>query len=473
MFQRQKSVQRPSILGALFLLASIPGVGFAAESGVEGLWLSDGYGFFIEIDSTSATLYEITAISCVPRADKLLKASVEPDGSWRFRASDDSGTAIMVPLSASQMWFQRIGTASDILLRRTGTRPVFCDEDPVNTPQANFDVFWTNFKEHYPLFELKGIDWESVGAEVRSQITDATTDDALFDLLVGMISPLEDAHTGMSSESPERQFMGLRSDPAMGSDLSFMALRSKLEQNFDEAFAVIESSYIEGEFLSFCQGHLKFAKLPGELVYLRLDQEGGYTEAPGFSAQLETMEAALDEVFTASRGAKGLILDVRKNYGGSDILSLALASRLTQQDYFAYAKVIRLDPDDAQIRTPPQERRVAVTSCPGFYGPVIQLIGPYTISAGETLTQAMLGRKPEIIRVGENTQGVFSDTLGRQLPNGWRFRLPNELFLTEAGTYFDGPGIPPDIQVPVFRAEDIAAGRDPALEKAQEILLRP
>ena len=107
---------------------------------------------------------------------------------------------------------------------------------------------------------------------------------------------------------------------------------------------------------------------------------------------------------------------------------------------------------------------------PGFRGPVVQLIGRYTISAGETLTQALMGREPPIVRVGENTQGVFSDVLGRQLPNGWRFGLSNEMFLTRNGSIFEGPGIPPDVAVPVFRSEDLEVGRDPALEKAIELL---
>ena len=77
-----------------------------------------------------------------------------------------------------------------------------------------------------------------------------------------------------------------------------------------------------------------------------------------------------------------------------------------------------------------------------------------------------MGREPHITRIGEHTQGVFSDVLGRTLPNGWQLGLPNELFLTEDGAYFDGPGIPPDIEVPVFRRNDLDAGLDPALERA-------
>jgi C-terminal processing protease CtpA/Prc len=149
-----------------------------------------------------------------------------------------------------------------------------------------------------------------------------------------------------------------------------------------------------------------------------------------------------------------------------------LASRLTTTGYLAYAKVARSDPDDPTQFTPRQERMVPATSRPGYFGPVVQLTGPYTISAGETLTQALMGREPSITRIGQNTQGVFSDVLNRQLPNGWRIGLPNELFLTEDGEYFDGPGIPPDIEVPVFRSVDLDAGSDPALERAMAFLSR-
>ncbi|MEE2777385.1 MAG: hypothetical protein VYE73_11580 [Acidobacteriota bacterium] len=34
----------------------------------------------------------------------------------------------------------------------------------------------------------------------------------------------------------------------------------------------------------------------------------------------------------------------------------------------------------------------------------------------------------------------------------------------------DGPGVPPDIEVAVFRQVDLDSGRDPALEKAMELL---
>ena len=144
----------------------------------------------------------------------------------------------------------------------------------------------------------------------------------------------------------------------------------------------------------------------------------------------------------------------------------ALASRLATSEYLAYSKEARLDPADRTKWTPGQPSTVRPSTRPGFKGPVVELTGPLTISAGETTTQALMGRIPTIVRIGENTQGVFSDGLGRRLPNGWSFGLPNEVFRTADGKTFDGPGIPPDVQVPVFADQDLKSGRDPGLARA-------
>lgn len=163
---------------------------------------------------------------------------------------------------------------------------------------------------------------------------------------------------------------------------------------------------------------------------------------------------------------------MRVNGGGSDVFGLELASRLAREPYVAFAKVARNDPDDPARFTPPQRSVVRPSERPGFRGPVALLTSGYTVSAGETFTQALLGRTPPVLRAGEPTQGVFSDVLLRRLPNGWQFGLPNELFLTAEGTTFDGAGIPPDVAVPALPDRDLAAGRDPALERALA-LLRP
>jgi C-terminal processing protease CtpA/Prc len=165
------------------------------------------------------------------------------------------------------------------------------------------------------------------------------------------------------------------------------------------------------------------------------------------------------------------VIDVRLNGGGSDPYGLAIAARLTSDEYVAYEKQARSDPANGSRWTDAQPSVVRPTKRPSFRGPVVELTGIHSVSAAETFTQALLHRTPHVTRVGENTQGVFSDVLGRTLPNGWRFGLPNERFVTDGKSY-DGPGIPPDITVPVFPPADLAAARDGALERAITLLRR-
>jgi C-terminal processing protease CtpA/Prc len=203
--------------------------------------------------------------------------------------------------------------------------------------------------------------------------------------------------------------------------------------------------------------------------YLRILSFEGYAPKGGFAAELRDLETALDTIFS-DPNLKALVIDVRINDGGSDPLGLAIASRLATSPYLAYIKKARLDPVDRTKWTEGDESWVRPSTRPGFRGPVVELISPRTISAGETFTQALMGRSPHITRIGENTQGVFSDVLERTLPNGWKFGLPNEVFLTTEGSAFDGPGIPPDIHLEVFAYTELAAGKDPGMAKALEIL---
>lgn len=109
---------------------------------------------------------------------------------------------------------------------------------------------------------------------------------------------------------------------------------------------------------------------------------------------------------------------------------------------------------------------------PIFTGSVVELIGPITLSAAETLTRALMERTPHVLRIGENTQGVFCDALDRHLPNGWSFELANAVYRTSDRVAFDVVGIPPEIAVPVFQDPDLAAGRDPPMDAAIRALTK-
>jgi C-terminal processing protease CtpA/Prc len=230
--------------------------------------------------------------------------------------------------------------------------------------------------------------------------------------------------------------------------------------------------YLREPIRNWCNNQIQFAWLSDSVGYLRLLSFEGYTNEGTIASGLPALEAALDTIFGREIGARmrALVIDVRLNSGGSDPYALAVASRLTSRQYLAYRKQARADPVDATKWTPLQPVTIHPSDRPGFIGEIVELIGPLTVSGGETFTQALMGRQPKVVRIGENTQGVFSDMLERALPNGWRFALPNEVFRNAEGKTFDITGIPPDIPVPVYPSDEVVVGRDGPIEKALEVL---
>jgi C-terminal processing protease CtpA/Prc len=328
-----------------------------------------------------------------------------------------------------------------------------------DTPITNYAVFWETFAEQYPFFALRKMDWPAVDKNFRPRVTPTTKPDELFHLLSEMIEPLHDAHTFINAKSIKERFHGHRpaADPMQN-------------KNAARITEIIERQYVRGGLRDFCNKQLQFAMLNSSVAYLRIHSFSGYSEDKQFQKQQEALENALDAIFKDAAKWTGLVIDVRINGGGSDVFGISMAARLAMQDYLGYSKVIRNDIHDAGHRTTPQPVMVRKSDRPGFHGAVALLTSADSVSAAETFAMALLDREPHVMRIGANTQGVFSDVLGRRLPNGWSFGLPNEIYLTKDGRAFDGQGVPPDIEVPIFADEDLANSRDSALNKALELL---
>jgi C-terminal processing protease CtpA/Prc len=430
-----------------------------ADQTLDGEWLSDGYGHLAEVKGGEIRLFEVTPISCLASEAFTLKA--EPADARGTRFVSKSGILFLTagPDRDSE-WFHSPDASSKVLFRRIATRPEACDRPPGNDPLTNFDIFAATFAAHHGFLRHRGVDWPALTQTYRAKVNPATTPDDLFDIFKAMIEPLHDMHTFIGAPALKREFNGKRPGTLT---LFFSAAKQA------RTLEILETRYLMGRLRTWCNGHLRYARSKTGLGYLGIDAFQGYA-AGGFDEGGRALGAALDEIMEDARGVKGLIIDLRIHRGGADPYGIQVAGRLTDEPYLAFVKRARNDAQHPENWTAPQPSTVRVSTGPRFLGDVVELIGPDTVSAGETFTMALMGRQPRVIRIGENTQGVYSDVLERSLPNGWRFGLPNEVYLTEQGTHFEGRGVPPDIRVPVFPESDLAAGRDGGVEAAMETL---
>jgi peptidase S41-like protein/tricorn protease-like protein len=448
----------PQFRSAIAVIGAVSIIGAASVSAqsLDGSWTSEGYGLYFDVSGATIKAFEVTAVSCLP-AFTAQRAGNDPGGGVFYKAVDQPTTWILRQGgSTDRRLLHQNGSASDVVITRQKAAPDVCAKPTPDTPVSNFDVFARTWAEQYGFFDIKKADWPAIVAKQRPRVTEGTTPQELFQILREMIEPFEDAHTSISARSINQGFSSARKSA------------NWLERpDRPRAFEIVEQKYARTPLRSWCNGQVQYGRLDGGVGYLRIKGFSGYGSS--FEGGLAALEEALDAIFADASSWPGLVIDVRINGGGEDPYGLAIASRLTGAEYVAYSKQARSDPANLASWTDPQPSVVRPSTRPSFHGPVVELTGILSVSAAETFTQALLKRTPHITRVGENTQGVFSDVLGRRLPNGWRFGLPNERFVTDGKSY-DGPGIAPDVAVPVFPKSDLEAGRDGALERALEIL---
>ncbi|MGW7046845.1 S41 family peptidase [Streptomyces avermitilis] len=432
---------------------------YAADR-VDGVWRVDGYGTVLSIEDGRLREYQTTAVSCL-RGDTARRTG-QAGNSVIYTGDDATVYRIRPAAGKAGATLHFDGSVGDRRLRRLLALPAGCATAAPTGAPATFDVFWQTFEENYPFFAAKETNWQAVRDRYRPRVHDGMPDTELFALLREMVLPLYDAHVGIDAGDTGSFAQSRPGTMPPGPGLDQRAQR------------FVEQHDLAGMRLqTFANGRIGYARLPDGTGYLRISGFGGYDHnSPAYARNSAVLDETLSQVIRPE--LRGLVLDLRINGGGSDALALQVAERLTDRAYVAYAKRARNDPADPGRHTRPQPVRVQPAPDRFRYtGPLAVLTGGETYSAGETLTQALMQRPARTVRIGQNTQGVFSDVLERILPNGWSFGLPNEEYLTPSGgKTFDGEGIPPDIRTGNF-LEEIAKGtHDSAFAQALAVLRR-
>ncbi|MFI1916145.1 S41 family peptidase [Nocardia sp. NPDC020380] len=435
---------------------------------IDGVWQTDGYSTVMVIDAHGLHTYDRTAISCLPGLFEAT-AKTGTDGARTFDGNDGTVSTITLTRDPDTAEWRIDANEGARHLHRLPEKPSDCVDSTTaidKDPQRTFDVFWHTLDENYPFFAAHNVDWPQTYARYRPQVTATTSDDDLAKILGEMIAPLQDAHLGIMANGQ-----------AIGTPRS--GTKPPTPQYIQKALALIQKTDPNSPMTMWADNHIGYADLPDHIGYLWISGFTDYVDSDSatYAADAAELDRALTAIFTPARTTgpnrlTGLIIDTRIDGGGDDPLGLAIAARLTDRPFFAYAKETRNNPLDPADFTSPQPITVQPYGSAPYLGKIALLTSESTISAGETFAQALLQRTPRPTILGENTQGVFSDVMTRRLPNGWTFILPDEKYLTPAGTTYDITGIPPDIPIPIFPDADFDRGIDSARARAIDALRR-
>jgi C-terminal processing protease CtpA/Prc len=173
-----------------------------------------------------------------------------------------------------------------------------------------------------------------------------------------------------------------------------------------------------------------------------------------------------------------LILDLRYNGGGSDVVSSTMVSRLIDtpiegqvHEVTAYRADRRAYRQEQEIvRTPVGRIRPATGT--RFTGRLIVLIGEQTHSAAEGGFLSVVRNRPNTIFVGEPTAGSTGQPMSFALLGGGLGVVCSVRTLGPGGRPFVGVGFHPDVGVSPTQL-DVFRGLDPVLARATELAKRP
>lgn len=194
--------------------------------------------------------------------------------------------------------------------------------------------------------------------------------------------------------------------------------------------------------------HLTFETrvLPGDIGYIRFN----YFVLP----VLDRFCDALGEF----KDKKGIVIDLRGNFGGLMALMPTLAGMLSENEVDLGTAIYRRG----------EEKMTSLPKPRNFGGNVVFLVDAHSISAAEIFSAAMQAGQRSFI-VGEKTAGESLPSVALELPTGAVLQYPIANFKTSKGQFLEGSGVLPDFQVSLTRAA-LLQGKDEQLEKAIELV---
>jgi carboxyl-terminal processing protease len=184
--------------------------------------------------------------------------------------------------------------------------------------------------------------------------------------------------------------------------------------------------------------------------------------------QPPNLETDALEAVKKAGSVKAIIIDVRGNHGGSTPQDLVAA--LMDRPYRFFAESTPAHLASLQLYDSPGTHTelhwsggTLEPSTPHYTGPLFILTDGGCFSACEDFVVSFKDNHRATI-IGERTAGSSGQPYEHRFENGMVFGLSTKREFLPDGSPFEGVGIAPDIEVPIH-VEDLASGRDPALEK--------
>ena len=313
-------------------------------------------------------------------------------------------------------------------------------EERADDPRGNFEALWSILDEHYCFFREKGVDWVLVQDKYARRIGSEMTREELFIVCADMLDELRDGHVNLSAPFNTSYYRKWWSD---------------YPQNFNKR--LIEESYFNFNY-----------RQSSGMMYGLLENNIGYIYYESFSATVG--EGNLDYALNFLAAARGLIIDIRDNGGGSltnvETFVARFIDRPTLVGYISH----KTGPGHDDFSEP-----YAITYNPAGPGrvrwakPVVVLTNRSTFSAANNFASVMK-LLPGVRIAGATTGGGSGMPYSSEIPCGWSVRFSACSMLDANGVSTEGGVTPTEGCAVDMDPQDTLNGKDTMLEKAMELL---
>jgi carboxyl-terminal processing protease len=326
----------------------------------------------------------------------------------------------------------------------------------IRDPEKNFEDLWETFRNRYPFFELRNVDWKKQYDTYRPKVTSETGDDELFDIFCQMLDPLDDGHvelTAKASGDRKKRYFSPEKKPRFYQEFT--------NQQIKQLFKTTEKTLVANGFgrpteteawmLHYCR-----SRAFGYIRILELED-----------VKKQRLTAALDKIARDFKDLDGFIIDIRDCPGGDDSTAIQIINRFCDRQRIAFHRKTKIGPGEDDF-TPLKTWHLEPQGDAQFTGPIVLLTCDAVFSGGEAFALA-IKQLPHVTIMGDRTNGIFSYTLDKKLPNGWEYCLSYQVYFSADMVCYEGKGVPVDIEL-FNRKTDIEDGIDPLMTRALEVL---
>ncbi len=314
-----------------------------------------------------------------------------------------------------------------------GCSDLFVHPASDTTNIADFEQAWKITNSVYPYFQFKRVNWDSIHT-VYQPLAEHSNGDEIFKVLYDMLAELKDGHVSIKTlgGSSVRTYVPPRTD--------------KDRFAFDP---LVVRKYFRDELKLAGGNRIEYGTLPQNIGYVRIATFLNGTWIYDYDAVLQEFQ-----------GTRGLIIDVRGNGGGSDMMGDVVVSRLLTVPLGRPTNYYRGQPYKGSPLQPWGPVR--------YVNPVVVLMNGTCFSATEDFLNTM-GEVPGVVLVGDTSAGGSGAPQDFALPSGRGIHISTIDFRRYDNQPIEWNGIIPDVLVVQTQA-DLQRGHDLQLERAIALL---